>query len=91
MESWVGTFHPLHEPSIYHPHNVMKFFKSSDRVMLCLRPLPVSATHDVLSRELAEYAIQAFMKLIDVYGIGEFRFDICEGETPLGEVTNYFF
>ena len=59
--------------------------------MLSLRPLPVSATHRVLSRVLAECAIQAFTKLIDVYGIGEFRFEICEGGTPLGEVTNYFF
>ena len=91
MESWVGTFRPLHEPYIYHPHSVMKLFKPSDRVMLSLRPLPVSATHDVISRVLAMHAIQAFTKLIDIYGIGEFRFEICEGGTPLGEVTTYFF
>lgn len=69
----------------------MKVFRSSDRAMLSLRPLPVSAAHDVLNRVLAEYAIQAFTKMIDVYGIGEFRFELCEGDTPLGEVTNYFF
>ncbi|CAF9934785.1 MAG: hypothetical protein HETSPECPRED_009360 [Heterodermia speciosa] len=91
MESWIRTFRPLHEPCIYHSHDVMKVFRSSDRAMLSLRPLPVSAAHDVLNRVLAEYAIQAFTKMIDVYGIGEFRFELCEGDTPLGEVTNYFF
>ena len=45
----------------------------------------------MLDRELAEVALQAFTRMIDVHGIAEVRFEICEGGIPLGEVETYFF
>ena len=69
----------------------MKPYKSNSRAYLSIRPLLTSATHYRLDRVLAEAALQAFTRLIDIYGVGEFRFNICERSIALGEVSTYFF
>lgn len=90
MESWIGNFQPYHEQYIRRSHTVMKAFDPSNRAYLFLQPY-LATTHGMLDRVLAEAAFQTFTRLVDVYGIGEFRFEICKDGIPSGEVTNYFF
>lgn len=90
MESWIGNFQPCHEQFVRRSHTVMKAFESSNRAYLSLQPY-LATTHGILDRVLAEVAFQTFTRLVDVYGIAEFRFEICKEGVPLGEVMNYFF
>lgn len=90
MGTWIASFQPQHELYVRRSHTVVKAFDSSSMVYLYLRPLLVTALHGMLNRLLAQAAFQAFTNLIDIYGVGEFRFEVCENGAPLGEVTNYF-